>query len=680
MDAVKGALLYASNGDVGRLSAYEVEHREKLQDVYLVVLLYLPEYIPAAQVTALVKRERIEINPVTEVNDLVGNVPTLKSITLDEFLQTRARNVLRTTGDLDSVFALYDGCASDRAWLEGVVEPLRRLRSLGNEKVTVDDLESLDEGALLGMTLDKASDDTDLLISDVLVPLASYRRDVGVFDRVAQYILKTTDRLDQVLRIVTHVVQADGLAVGPKRTIVATALAASYACPDPQSQAHSLKQLGIVLTRTAHSFTTSVYGQDDNPKVLRTEPSHLLDTDSITFPSMGNIDLFSRLTSVRHMLGPGVSLYTLYTLRHADEVVQRDHLARRLDDTADVSSLRAELVGGDLLPQIDRAQIEGLVLRALLKRGDLDAARKLYVATSTRPIPAAEVESSVLDAFGDVIKTAGSLTKDKDKLVRCADLLSVIHPKHAGERVKRLQLLVDALLELAGFRGADALTPSAFLEAPDGDAVLALIGRVVQERGAYRKHVRLLGLYQNVCVALETLPNEPAFNELVVNAALSYDNLPFALELIDAEEQRHQGGGDDTGGAEVVEDGTWRLIYQVCRYPAESSAMDGQKIELLSRALSRCPASEMARLLDLHRQLEKSAREVALPSHPRAPPLLRRMTSDVSGGGDASTEYARQSNITDAPKSLLEAARSATRAARQALPVGTVVDLYRTFR
>lgn len=689
--AAYAALQAASAGNLPLLRDTLAHHARELGDVYRSLLLYLPEHVDAVEVVKLaddlpeLQDADAELENLTEADDFeihhtLRNVE-LKPLTLDEFLTLRSRNVLRITGSIEDVVRMFDAAQrADRAWLEGIVLPLQRLALVGID-CSVERLEKIDADGLLQLTFDQDAEDVDVLIAEVLVPVAAYRRDLQVFDRVQAFLIGNHERLSLVQQVVTHVVQTE-LAAEVKRGVVAVALAACYLYRDAAEETTVMRQIQIVLARTADTFTTKTYSAEDAIPIANVTASidGLLDPSAVTFPSKDHIDLFGQLVEAARVIGPGLSLQTIYNLRLADELVQRNHLRKSLLDAStvtDILALRDALLPGQLLPNLDRSQLESSILRSLLARGHVDQARKLYVATSPRPLPAALVEEAVLEAFHDVITDTQTSITD---LQSAADLLAVIHPKHATEKVKRLQLLVDTLRELASYRGASALRPATFLECTSASAVLELFARVLQERGGYRKHFRLLGLYQNCCLALGLDADADAFHETVVNAALSYDNLPFALELIDEAETRDEAAMDvdSTAGtppARAAGSGSsWRLIYQVCKYPSESPAVDAKKVELLSNAVATCPADQVARLLALHAQLDRSARDRALGD--RRPAMLRKETSDVSvlGGNSSSAGGGGEGMGADAPKSLLDAARAATRAARQYLPDASAAD------
>lgn len=709
------ALSLASGAQVNQLESFYHSQQPSLLPCMLDILLYLPETLPPSCYIPLVKRivkdrsssastSESEIGPVVEIvldvlsgMDMSNNTIqrymasiSLQEINTTEFLETRVRQIDRFTGTSDyGIQLLRDFPQECCEWRRGIIAPWSILHHCGDTHISIDKLENLTTETATNLLLRQdLADELEQIFGDVLVPWATYKQVVGDFCSHIKHMIAepTKVSLRSVLRIFSVVSQSE-LEFEKKEEIASGAMLACYRTTlrsDESDHYAELQTIAAILANTFKAVHTSIQipSFDALPETNFTEfEKTLMQNNSaricIAQPSNESIATLQTLIEASFTVG---SMREAISLRLSGFEHQLSELKRLLEvvrTDPESAQFRQALLSQNLFGKIPKDTIEYMYLESLLLNKKIDLAKRTYIATSPRPLKSARVEEAILQVFSQMFERAKSISRRDMSPIN--NILSIVHPRHTNEKIRRAQLLVDTVIELSAYGGSSYFTPQQVRDF-SVDQATDFFSRILQSRGNYPKHFRLLGLYQNLSLALQLETDETQFNELVVNAALSFDDLKFCIDFIDSIEiSRHEDVTPTVpDSASDPKDTTWRLIYSVCKYPAESSEVIRKQLDLLSRAISICPPTNIHELILLYNRLEKSA--ISLEEETDAwgleddemeldpdevssdKPTLRHQSSTTSQA------QARNTKIEMPQWRLFEAAQAATRTAREYLP------------
>ena len=649
------ALSLACSASCQSLLAYYLQNERMLRDVILDILLYVPEVTPVAdylQVLKAVNREELTRITAPDVAHIdvsrkaikkAMSKVTLRHVSFEGYLQERAKHIDGAVGLLDAALELLHAFpAVNTAWREGILLPLSVLRAAGCF-YSVADLETLDAYAVVQSLSEVDVHNIQVVLEDAIFPWSRYRdceQEVGIalqrFMRVAPF--------PELLQCLSTCIQSD--TSGKVKEQIASA--ALYACYQERQEDDSYRQQVLAILGNLYQKDGEVL-----PESLDIGVSEFRkDLENTTFitPSKSSIGYLATVLAAADTCG---SFDEALSIKVGDRRVQKNELLRLSNvprSEASFRDFREKVLKQNLFDKLTIQEVDAQLLKSLLQLNNHQQAKKIYITTAPRPLPSKIVETCLLEVFYELFDNAESIMR-KD-LAPAANTLSVIHPKHTNEEIRKCQLLVDTLIELSSFHGSQQFMP---IRIRSGKVdLLELFGHVVQEHRNYKKHFRLLGLYQNLSLASEKAADEMAFNELVVNAALSNDDLAFALSIVEQQDT------DDYELGEVNE--LWKLLYLVCKYPAEDANVINTQLSLLSKAISICPPANISELVILHRRLRATEKAEAWDSVEPGHPSLKR------GESTFSTVSERSAKIAMPEWRLFEAAQAATQTARQYLP------------
>lgn len=704
------ALFLASDAKLRDLGRFYARYSQILSDCILNILLYVPEIVNAADFAKLIKvvTQQDPSVPAIEahggqqstssIDEIATDVMTesrpgvpvrsiqLQTYNLETFIEARIRQIDRMTGLSDVALQLLQEfplqCA---AWRKGVVGPLSILQSSGNVKIGLKEFERLDiSSAVEFLWHPESSDDLEQIFADVLLPWAIYKQNIDqVCSRISLLLSQPQHvSLRGALRIISVVLQSD-LSIGNKHQIASGAMLACYRTAMRSDEEEYYAEMQTIVALLVNSFKPSDQGEKELPSLdgLATYDQFLEYLTSATSPYHYYVEPCQRsLSTLQNFVDASFSfgsLSTIIRVHLSDANTQAQVLQELLRvDRSDAEAIqfRHILLSQNILNKLNPESVDYSYLKQLLLSGKVEAAKTTYVTTSPRPLKSKLVEQAILEAFDE--RLSGLVTAKRKDLLALQQVLGVVHPRHSNESIRRSQLLVDSLVELSLYQGSDYLRPGQ-TTALDKQGVTDLFSLILQSRGNYKKHFRLLGLYQNLSLSLQIQVDENQFRELVINAALSFDDVDFAMKLVEETDSfliDHNSREDQ----ERTQNSTWRLVYQVCKYPADSVDVVRKQLDLLSTALNMCPEENIFELVLLHEKLEKSSAvleqeedawelEDEAPTHQSSSnstgvPTLRHHDSTTSSSGT------KNAKIEMPHWRLFEAAQAATRTAREFLP------------
>lgn len=637
------ALSLAANSFHAALLSYYKRNREDLRSVIYDVMLYIPEAAEPSECQALLQCVESDELSVAGADDLLVSAVEeeaistldisknavkraldelqLRSLSIDEFLVERVRNISLHTGLIDTALRLLKSCPNHcQDWRRGIIGPISALRACGLEK-EIDDFEKMTLREAVDLLLDTSmEDELEQVFGEVLVPWAYYKEVSTELCAMIRTSISESEETDlrSVLRLLSAVIQS-GLEQQSKSMIASGVMLACYTKSAASTTYDHVAELQTIAAILANSFRDE---QTDVPDISDFEfvdyddfAIKLLNEESplnrLIIPGRQSIAILRYLIQVSTVVG---SVQQVVEIVMGNEERQSTELRRMLTtprNTAELRQFRMSLLEQAVLPKLSNDTIEYSLLKAFLLSGDCDQAKRIYVTASPRPLKSKIVEKAILESFNEKFAIANSLSRRE--LAPAAQILGIIHPKHTNAEIRSNQLMVDTLIELSAYKGSEKFEPNE-LQHYDASKITNMFSRILQESGNYKKHFRLLGLYQNLSLALKQPALEVEFNELVVNSALSFDDLDFALEFVE-EKSRDIREASNTANSTTTpspdtQDDSWRLLYQVCKYPSDSPAVIHKQLSLLETAISICPADNINELLILSGKLE-AACEIA---------------------------------------------------------------------
>lgn len=684
------ALTLASSGAWESLAQHYADNAKLLFGVMYDILLYAPETLNPRDYIKVVKSVAgyepigpvevspmvcwIQTPPISALDDsqirAVMQQITLRSYTLSEYLDLRVRQIDSAAGLLSYELELFMAFPEERSdWRLGILRPLSILKNCGIHR-NLEFMEELDIEHALAISIGGSTDDDlEQVLQDVLIPWAKYRKVLvetctALGRRMAN---STAINLHKVLRILSTMIQAD-LTEGQKEEIATGAMLACYKKPlNADGRDHTAERQTIVAilqntyqasrgsTPNLDTLTFSTFDEFD--KALQTHNSAL---HTLITPSAASIAILHRFIDGSTLFG---NMQDSVLIRFASPELQKAKLRELLavrKTNVHLKNTRQRLLDQDILSHVTTNEIEIAILQSLLLDGQSDLARRIYVTTSPRPLPAHAIEAVILTTFTELFDNAKALSRKE--INPALQTLSIIHPKHTNREIREKQLMLDAMIELSSFQGLQNVSPTIICKY-NSDEIMNLFSQVLQQPGNYKRHFRLLGLYQNLCLSLHNKTNETEFRELVINAALSFDDLHYALKIVnEVKDETNESPGLDI--SEPTD--SWRLIYQVCRYPTEELEILEQQLELLSEGVGTCPSNRVHQLLALFRKLENSINDGRRTSYPE-PEVTSKYA--VTNSSDFAPQASSRSQKIEMPQwRLFEAAQAATRTAREYLP------------
>lgn len=699
------ALALASRARFEAFASHLENNREKLQPIVLSILLYFPETVEPARYATLIKFAQQKLDkelakpPAEGLADLeeIAHLDlselvvrramhrlTLQSISFPEFLHRRIRQIDNNSGSIANEILLLktfpDQCVD---WRRGIIRPSASLRSCGIY-LSIDELEQLSVQAAVDILFDPAhNDDLEELLQDGFIPWSAYQKTSHAFCTSIRDRLRTSASISlrTILRILSSAIQSD-LDHQSKALLASAAIAACYLQPAVSNGSDHCAEMQTIVAILTNCFKDESEHQNahqDSYASYTHFRSNLLqdesNSSSLLDPNIQNIAFLKGLVdacaifgsmqrSVEVLLGP---------VDNQTRELNRLLLVARSD--AEFSQLRRSLLDQSFFSSLTNEALEYTLLKSLLVTKKTGLAKRIYVAASPRPLKSDQVERAIIDAFDELFDNARSLTRAE--LSQAFEVLALIHPKHSNTKIRQAQVLVDSLIELSAYKGAQHFLPIQ-IRRSNSEELSSLFSQILQERGNYKKHFRLFGLYQNICLSLQQSTEELAFREIVVNAALASDDLKFSLDYVEDIVAATEDETDDTT-EERTTNNNWSLIYQACRYPADSVTIVRQQLDLMSKAIAACPADKLHQLLALFCRLEVSIESLESALQDFDPwdmpqedyssldrsqenPQLRHQDSS------ASTSSVRAAKIDMPQWRLFEAAQAATQAARQYLP------------
>lgn len=642
-------------------------------DTFYSILLYIPEATAVSEYVALIQPDSLpdlDDDPVPVAVDsprisrrFVQNAMktvNLLSLTMEEFLRLRVLNIDRETGLIDEGLKLLMELDSLREWRKGIIETLLKMRRFGLdcELKKFEDLHS----SVLIQHLNHIEDTDDIyaVICEAILPFVSYKGTLLEFGSALRDYLAVSgsQNMSKVLAIFSAILQheSDELLI---QMVSSGTMIACYS-----SRLPDLPQTGQLLALLRNTFI-NVHAILEFPNPGTIDAEHFkaaltVENDPMQLFVTPSVEAIEKLQALLDASSTFGSIHAVLEARLGDASTQQNFLTRLLSRSrpdTDFRVLRDTLLGTPVMSELLREDVDAALLRYLLLSQSCELAKRVYVTASPRPLSSKVVEQCLLDSFTELFDNAKSISR-RD-LSSAGQVLSIIHPKHTNERIRRSQLLVDTLIELSGFRGTNEFMPIQIrsfssLEMTD------FFSRIVQERSAYKKHFRLLGLYQNLSLALQLSADENQFREIIVNSALSFDDLAYAIRMVEGIEDPEIG--DE--GPQINE--AWKLLYQVCKYPSDDVLVIQTQLDLIGKAVSFCPDENINELMLLFRRLRSNAESTRESWDPvdstTGHPMLRRDGSTMSAQSEESTTIAM-------PEwRLFEAAQAATRTARQYFP------------
>lgn len=694
------AVSLAAEAALRPLNIYYRQNCAKLRDIFYDVLLYVPEicntdeYYRLIMLVPMDTDDEIEIDEVTisTSTDNFNRVHkfalteelTLRTLSLEQFLDQRVRCIDEKTGLVQEEFRLLKAFPDIlRSWRLGIIRPLSILHRCGLFR-SIAFMEELDVLHAIAICVGGTNDeDLEQILEDVLIPWAQYRNVVDELCKELMVRLGSSAGVDlrKVLRILSTSMQS-GLSQSNKSIIASGAMIACYKKPlyaDGRDHTGERQTIVAILQNT---FNVAVYPEIElhEPPIRSlvefsealTDPGNQL--HNLVVPSPSSIAILQEFIDGSELFD---TVYDAVLLKFSAEEVQMRRLRAKLLERPileNIRTARLQLLRQKVLNKIPVETIEYLVLKTVLLNHKNDLARQIYIAASPRPLPSRIVEEAMLESFDELFDNATSI--NRRALNPASQVLSIIHPKHTNQEIRTRQLMVDTLIELSAYQGSQ-MTQPVLIKKFDSKAVLQMFSRVLEEPGNHKKHFRLLGLYQNLCLALAVSPDVGEFYALCANAALSSDDLNGALAIVDESETTF-----DEQQGEEQQSSRWRLLYQVCRYPSDSKAVIEKQLELLSVAIEICPAADLHQHIVLYRRLEKALeqclhdstedresdtqthniQEAASGDRRPGPPSFQRQ---MSARGPSTTKI-------EMPQwRLFEAAQAATQTAREFLPRST---------
>jgi hypothetical protein len=654
------ALYHASLSALDSLAVHYARHHALLQEHMLHILLFVPETVEPesyiklvkavehedAQDTAASASETAEIDTSPAAVELAMRDVILLKLSLEQFLERRVRATDQTLGRVDAAMSLMQAFPEHLPeWRQRFLQPLAAMQQLQPTSFT--QLESMSPKELVDrLFINTSAEHVTSNLERIWLPV-KHGRDEPYEQALQQYILDHAASSELLLSILAFIVNKNSLRKTREALLIAILGACYLHEPRPSSRKAHINRLSQILAILKSALPDGPFLDADDDASIDSLLRHnsLLRPNMLTVPVKSSALRLENFVSASHQFASSrynPSIGDILAISLADEQIQRHQLTRVLNvrrSGETFRSLRTLLLSGTILTKLKQADIEFLLLKSCLQKDSLEVAKKTYITTSPRPLPAAVVEEALLDVFYETFDNANDLSKRS--LQPAADILALLHPKHQNETIRRGQLLADAAMELATFN--QNLCMPIELRKMDGESLRDLAASALQTSGAYKRWRRLLGILQNLKVAL-ALPDSEALQEttlieIVANAALAEDDLTYALVLA---REAHESEEESD-----VREGAWRVAYQVSKYPTDRLQSVISQREVLEQALTTCPADRLCTLLMNFERLEQAEHKLyeggaGVPSYSR-----ESSTRSAHGG------------IIEMPRSLLQAAQAA---------------------
>jgi len=278
------------------------------------------------------------------------------------------------------------------------------------------------------------------------------------------------------------------------------------------------------------------------------------------------------------------------------------------------------------LSKVPQEVLDTQILNASLKLGHYDAAAKLYLDSSTPPLPQAEIERHITDAILRAYDNAGDGNRERGGLRPAYDMLKYFRPKlPQSSKMEDIDHLIKATHRLSFYRlnlsHGVAFRPVAIRVQKNP---LNLVAKVLeQDPKAYTKLDDLLEIGRSLVQA--HLPTRTVLDDtseplevrlvqarleitrLAIEAALKSNDFDTAYSYISTRLSNETTPGYD-------DDISWRAAYVAGKYRPAASPKSlearienlSQRMELLSRALVLAPVGDsLAEILGTWRRHEE---------------------------------------------------------------------------
>ncbi|EHY54708.1 hypothetical protein ABEF92_003953 [Exophiala dermatitidis] len=280
--------------------------------------------------------------------------------------------------------------------------------------------------------------------------------------------------------------------------------------------------------------------------------------------------------------------------------------------------------------RLTRDYVETQILDALLKAGQYEIVKKVYMDTSFLPLKMPELEDRVVAAILEAYDNASNGNRDRGGMKRAYEILRAFQPRFPeSSSLSSLDHLIRATHSLSFYhltlQHGTPFKPVAIRVQKDP---LTLVEKVLeQDANAYTKLDDLLEITRNLVRA--HLPNAGAMSEEMdsvesgtldaehritysaIMAALAADDFHTAYAYITT---RLSGPRAQSVASETTDDVSWRAAYAAGKYRPKTTPkglkerIDSlvQRMELLSRALLLAPSGEaLAGILATWRRYEE---------------------------------------------------------------------------
>ncbi|KAK6331151.1 hypothetical protein TWF696_003220 [Orbilia brochopaga] len=298
------------------------------------------------------------------------------------------------------------------------------------------------------------------------------------------------------------------------------------------------------------------------------------------------------------------------------------------------------LRGCGVLGRMSAEDVEGEILRDMLRGGKFNAASATYVKTKSPPLPAAVVEKAVVAAVLDFYDRSTNGNRTRGGMKNASNALAILYPSlSTALPLRRLAALISATHALSEYSltltPGTPVTPVQIRLYPDPPE---LISRVLQANTkAYLQLDSLVkvtadlvyGVGKDDSGDVDVAALKSRVTGMCVEAALAEDDFETAFsyvvnKLVPHHQKTRKDNSNANGSSSKTADTAWQAALQAGRYRSPGMLDDDgggvdthvalervqKRMELLSQALVICPAEAMGDVLRSWRGCEEELEEL----------------------------------------------------------------------